>query len=79
MCAQHLAQRYHIIALHVSSCARRDLKCDNIFINGATGVVKIGDLGLATAQQGLSVVGRWQGLRGEEGAAREQQGSRHCN
>lgn len=26
----------------------RDLKCDNIFINGTTGCVKIGDLGLAT-------------------------------
>uniref|UniRef100_A0A061SAT0 non-specific serine/threonine protein kinase n=1 Tax=Tetraselmis sp. GSL018 TaxID=582737 RepID=A0A061SAT0_9CHLO len=26
----------------------RDLKCDNIFINGTTGEVKIGDLGLAT-------------------------------
>ncbi|CAH2217567.1 jg21645 [Pararge aegeria aegeria] len=27
---------------------RRDLKCDNIFITGTTGSVKIGDLGLAT-------------------------------
>lgn len=35
----------------------RDLKCDNIFVNGTTGQIKIGDLGLATAQQGLSVVG----------------------
>ena len=26
----------------------RDLKCDNIFITGPTGSVKIGDLGLAT-------------------------------
>lgn len=26
----------------------RDLKCDNIFVNGNTGEVKIGDLGLAT-------------------------------
>ncbi|XP_054825803.1 serine/threonine-protein kinase WNK8 [Prosopis cineraria] len=29
----------------------RDLKCDNIFINGNTGEVKIGDLGLATVLQ----------------------------
>ncbi|XP_021757732.1 serine/threonine-protein kinase WNK8-like isoform X2 [Chenopodium quinoa] len=29
----------------------RDLKCDNIFINGNTGEVKIGDLGLATVMQ----------------------------
>jgi serine/threonine protein kinase len=26
----------------------RDLKCDNIFIDGASGKIKIGDLGLAT-------------------------------
>lgn len=26
----------------------RDLKCDNIFINGADGLIKLGDLGLAT-------------------------------
>lgn len=29
----------------------RDLKCDNIFVNGNHGEVKIGDLGLATAMQ----------------------------
>ncbi|KAK9668438.1 hypothetical protein RND81_13G060700 [Saponaria officinalis] len=29
----------------------RDLKCDNIFVNGNTGEVKIGDLGLATVMQ----------------------------
>ncbi|KAF8018925.1 hypothetical protein BT93_H3730 [Corymbia citriodora subsp. variegata] len=29
----------------------RDLKCDNIFINGHLGEVKIGDLGLATVMQ----------------------------
>ena len=28
--------------------SKRDLKCDNIFITGATSSVKIGDLGLAT-------------------------------
>jgi WNK lysine deficient protein kinase len=26
----------------------RDLKCENIFINGATGEIKIADLGVAT-------------------------------
>ncbi|KAF2357263.1 Protein kinase domain, partial [Trinorchestia longiramus] len=30
------------------SIIHRDLKCDNIFITGTTGSVKIGDLGLAT-------------------------------
>lgn len=29
----------------------RDLKCDNIFVNGNTGEIKIGDLGLATVLQ----------------------------
>ncbi|XP_010533554.1 PREDICTED: serine/threonine-protein kinase WNK8-like isoform X2 [Tarenaya hassleriana] len=29
----------------------RDLKCDNIFVNGNTGEVKIGDLGLAAVMQ----------------------------
>lgn len=29
----------------------RDLKCDNIFINGANGSLKIGDLGLATSKR----------------------------
>lgn len=29
----------------------RDLKCDNIFINGNHGEVKIGDLGFATIMQ----------------------------
>jgi serine/threonine protein kinase len=42
---------------HDPPIVHRDLKCDNIFVNGSTGIVKIGDLGLATAQQGLSVVG----------------------
>lgn len=38
----------------------RDLKCDNIFITGTTGCVKIGDLGLATLKNGSfakSVIG----------------------
>lgn len=40
----------------------RDLKCDNIFINGNNGEVKIGDLGLATilrrAPTAQSVIGK---------------------
>lgn len=41
----------------------RDLKCDNIFINGTTGLVKIGDLGLATLKKSSfakSVIGKRQ-------------------
>ena len=45
----------------------RDLKCDNIFINGTTGLVKIGDLGLATLKKssfaksviGEIIIKRW--------------------
>lgn len=34
--------------LHSMNIIHRDLKCDNIFINGSMGEVKIGDLGLST-------------------------------
>ena len=40
----------------------RDLKCDNIFITGPTGSVKIGDLGLATLKNksfAKSVIGNF--------------------
>lgn len=40
----------------------RDLKCDNIFITGPTGSVKIGDLGLATLMRtsfAKSVIGKY--------------------
>ena len=39
----------------------RDLKCDNIFITGPTGSVKVGDLGLATLKRtsfAKSVIGK---------------------
>lgn len=39
----------------------RDLKCDNIFITGTSGSVKIGDLGLATLKKSSfakSVIGK---------------------
>lgn len=34
--------------MHDKGIIHRDIKCDNIFIEGSTGEVKIGDLGLAT-------------------------------
>ena len=37
---------------HNPPIIHRDLKCDNIFVNGSAGVVKIGDLGLATLRRG---------------------------
>ncbi|MEW5312330.1 MAG: hypothetical protein WDW38_003972 [Sanguina aurantia] len=48
---------------HEPPIIHRDLKCDNIFVNGTSGVLKIGDLGLATLlgngliQQAQSVIG----------------------
>ncbi|KAL2327121.1 hypothetical protein Fmac_020548 [Flemingia macrophylla] len=36
---------------HSPPIIHRDLKCDNIFVNGNSGLVKIGDLGLATVMQ----------------------------
>lgn len=34
--------------LHNKQIIHRDIKCDNIFINGSTGEIRIGDLGLST-------------------------------
>ena len=34
--------------LHSKHIIHRDIKCDNIFVNGSTGDVRIGDLGLST-------------------------------
>lgn len=48
---------------HTPPIIHRDLKCDNIFVNGNHGEVKIGDLGLATVMQqptARSVIGKWQ-------------------
>ncbi|XP_061759413.1 serine/threonine-protein kinase WNK3 isoform X2 [Nerophis ophidion] len=38
----------HFLHTRAPPIVHRDLKCDNIFITGPTGSVKIGDLGLAT-------------------------------
>lgn len=37
----------HYLHSHEPPVIHRDLKCDNIFVNGNQGEVKIGDLGLA--------------------------------
>lgn len=46
---------------HDPPVIHRDLKCDNIFVNGNQGEVKIGDLGLAAilckARSAHSVIG----------------------
>lgn len=50
--------------LHARGVVHRDLKCDNIFVNGSQGQVKIGDLGLAAV-----VRRRGQGGAGGGGGA----------
>lgn len=48
---------------HDPPIIHRDLKCDNIFVNGNQGEVKIGDLGLAAilrkARSAHSVIGEF--------------------
>nr|XP_046199194.1 serine/threonine-protein kinase WNK2-like isoform X10 [Oncorhynchus gorbuscha] len=41
----------HFLHTRATPIIHRDLKCDNIFITGPTGSVKIGDLGLATLKR----------------------------
>eukprot|EP00814_Leptocylindrus_danicus_P006809 CAMPEP_0116013304 /NCGR_PEP_ID=MMETSP0321-20121206/5650_1 /TAXON_ID=163516 /ORGANISM="Leptocylindrus danicus var. danicus, Strain B650" /LENGTH=837 /DNA_ID=CAMNT_0003482835 /DNA_START=24 /DNA_END=2538 /DNA_ORIENTATION=+ len=56
-------KKVQVIRLNVAkggSVSHRDLKCDNIFINGTSGDLRIGDLGLSTAiskSKALSVLG----------------------
>jgi WNK lysine deficient protein kinase len=58
----------HFLHTRSQPIIHRDLKCDNIFINGTTGLVKIGDLGLATLKRSdvKTVIGR-EGREGREG------------
>ena len=56
----------HFLHTRTPPIIHRDLKCDNIFITGPTGSVKIGDLGLATLKRASfakSVIGRRLPLR----------------
>jgi serine/threonine protein kinase len=52
---------------HNPPIIHRDLKSDNIFINGTSGKIKIGDLGFATFLAGfsaaMSVIGECTGQR----------------
>ena len=60
-CRQILKGLY-FLHTRTPSVIHRDLKCDNIFITGTTGSVKIGDLGLATLKNksfAKSVIGRF--------------------
>ncbi|MED6262687.1 Serine/threonine-protein kinase wnk3 [Ataeniobius toweri] len=55
----------HFLHTRTPPIVHRDLKCDNIFITGPTGSVKIGDLGLATLMRtsfAKSVIGKMHTL-----------------
>ncbi|OMO79851.1 hypothetical protein CCACVL1_13372 [Corchorus capsularis] len=49
--ARQILKGLHYLHSHNPPIIHRDLKCDNIFVNGNSGEVKIGDLGLATVMQ----------------------------
>ncbi|XVF12901.1 hypothetical protein REPUB_Repub08aG0159700 [Reevesia pubescens] len=49
--ARQILRGLHYLHGHNPPIIHRDLKCDNIFVNGNNGEVKIGDLGLATVMQ----------------------------
>ncbi|KAL1189510.1 putative serine/threonine-protein kinase WNK10 [Cardamine amara subsp. amara] len=49
--ARQILKGLHYLHSHTPPVIHRDLKCDNIFVNGNTGEVKIGDLGLAAVLQ----------------------------
>ncbi|KAI4366607.1 hypothetical protein MLD38_022466 [Melastoma candidum] len=48
---QQILRGIEYLHSHDPPIIHRDLKCDNIFVNGYDGRVKIGDLGLATVMQ----------------------------
>ncbi len=59
-CSHQILKGLHFLHTRTPPIIHRDLKCDNIFITGPTGSVKIGDLGLATlksASFAKSVIG----------------------
>ncbi|CAL1373672.1 unnamed protein product [Linum trigynum] len=49
--ARQILRGLHYLHSQSPPIIHRDLKCDNVFVNGNTGEVKIGDLGLATIMQ----------------------------
>jgi serine/threonine protein kinase len=60
--SRHILQGLVYLHSHDPPIIHRDLKCDNIFVNGSQGEVKIGDLGLAAilhhAHVARSVIGK---------------------
>ncbi|XP_072340680.1 serine/threonine-protein kinase WNK1 isoform X3 [Scyliorhinus torazame] len=48
---RQILKGFHFLHTRTPPIIHRDLKCDNIFITGPTGSVKVGDLGLATLKR----------------------------
>ncbi|NWX94363.1 WNK4 kinase, partial [Nothoprocta pentlandii] len=68
--SRQILRGLHFLHTRAPPIIHRDLKCDNIFITGPTGSVKIGDLGLATLKRASfakSVIGGWVGGQGGRG------------
>ncbi|CAN0513581.1 unnamed protein product, partial [Ectocarpus sp. 12 AP-2014] len=59
--ARQILRGMHYLHSQEPPIIHRDLKCDNIFINGAAGDIRIGDLGLSTSntrsEKTMSVLG----------------------
>ncbi|CAB4280255.1 unnamed protein product [Prunus armeniaca] len=49
--ARQILRGLHYLHSHNPPIIHRDLKCDNVFVNGNNGEIKIGDLGLAIVMQ----------------------------
>lgn len=69
--SRQILKGLHFLHTRSPPIIHRDLKCDNIFITGPTGSVKIGDLGLATLKRasfaksvigGMGAWGSWRHL-----------------
>lgn len=67
--SRQILKGLHFLHTRSPPIIHRDLKCDNIFITGPTGSVKIGDLGLATLKRasfaksvigGMGAQGTWR-------------------
>lgn len=62
--SRQILRGLHFLHTRSPPIIHRDLKCDNVFITGPTGSVKIGDLGLATLKRASfakSVIGTLMG------------------
>ncbi|KAL3654777.1 putative serine/threonine-protein kinase wnk5 [Castilleja foliolosa] len=53
--ARQILEGLNYLHVHDPPVIHRDLKCDNIFVNGHLGQVKIGDLGLAAILRGSHI------------------------